>query len=155
MRKFTFSLILFSLVGKAVFCQPQVTGSWQTLPNLMPINPVHVSLLRTGKILVVSGSGNDPSVTNYQAAIWDPQSGLSTTQPLGWDMFCNGMVVLPDGRPFVMGGTLQYIPSTDGSRPRLMTPIRATSWICMAWHMGGGIPPGRPSETEGSWCSLD
>jgi len=25
-------------------------------------------------------------------------------------MFCNGIVVLPDGRPFVMGGTLQYDP---------------------------------------------
>lgn len=25
-------------------------------------------------------------------------------------MFCNGMVVLPDGRPFIMGGTLQYDP---------------------------------------------
>ena len=25
-------------------------------------------------------------------------------------MFCNGMVVLPDGRPFVIGGNLQYDP---------------------------------------------
>src|SRR5258708_16261860 len=25
-------------------------------------------------------------------------------------MFCNGMVILPDGRPFVVGGTLQYDP---------------------------------------------
>jgi Domain of unknown function (DUF1929) len=25
-----------------------------------------------------------------------------------WDMFCNGMVVLQDGRPFVFGGTIAY-----------------------------------------------
>ena len=25
-------------------------------------------------------------------------------------MFCNGMVVLPDGRPLINGGTLQYDP---------------------------------------------
>jgi hypothetical protein len=26
----------------------------------------------------------------------------------GGDMFCNGMIVLPDGRPFIRDGTLQY-----------------------------------------------
>src|SRR5207245_2359017 len=29
---------------------------------------------------------------------------------VAWDMFCNGMVVLPDGRAFINGGTLQYDP---------------------------------------------
>jgi hypothetical protein len=90
--------------------QAQVQGQWTTLSYTMPINPVHVSLLHNGKVLVVSGSGNYPPNTNYQAAIWDPQAATITTQPVGWDMFCNGMVVLPDGRPFVMGGTLQYDP---------------------------------------------
>ena len=32
------------------------------------------------------------------------------TQPLAWDMFCNGMAILPDGRAFVVGGTKQYDP---------------------------------------------
>ena len=90
--------------------QAQAQGQWTTLPYTMPINPVHVSLLHNGKVLVVSGSGNYPPNTNYQAAIWDPQAGTITTHPVGWDMFCNGMVVLPDGRPFVIGGTLQYSP---------------------------------------------
>lgn len=35
-------------------------GQWSTLSYTMPINPIHAALLRTGKILVVSGSGNDP-----------------------------------------------------------------------------------------------
>jgi hypothetical protein len=90
--------------------QAQTVGQWQTLPNLMPINPVHVALMHNGKVLVVSGSGNLPSETNYQAAIFDPTTGTVTTQPIAWDMFCNGMIVLPDGRPFVLGGTLQYDP---------------------------------------------
>ena len=90
--------------------QASVHGQWQTLPNLMPINPVHAALLHNGKVLVVSGSGNLPTNTNLQAAVFDPQTGTVTTQPVGWDMFCNGMVVLPDGRAFINGGTLQYDP---------------------------------------------
>src|SRR5438128_3757373 len=35
-------------------------GVWSTLPNAMPINPVHAALLHTGKVLIVSGSGNCP-----------------------------------------------------------------------------------------------
>ena len=85
-------------------------GQWRTLSYTMPINPVHTALLYNGKVLIVSGSGNVAGNTNYQAALWDPQAGTITTQPVAWDMFCNGMVVLPDGRPFVMGGTLQYDP---------------------------------------------
>lgn len=90
--------------------QANVQGQWTTLPTLMPINPVHVALLYTGKVLVVSGSGNVAGNTNYQAGVWDPQTDTVTTQSISWDMFCNGMVVLSDGRPFVMGGTLQYDP---------------------------------------------
>jgi galactose oxidase-like protein/glyoxal oxidase-like protein/PKD domain-containing protein len=85
-------------------------GQWQTLPYTMPINPVHAALLYNGKVVIASGSGNVAGNTNFQAALWDPQAGTVTTQPVAWDMFCNGMVVLPDGRPFVMGGTLQYDP---------------------------------------------
>src|SRR5438093_13198087 len=76
----------------------------------MPINPIHIALLNTGKVLVVAGSGNVATETNYQAAVWDPQAGTIVTQPVAWDMFCNGMVILPDGRPFINGGTLQYDP---------------------------------------------
>jgi len=103
-------LLSGALSGGMAFAQANVVGQWQTLPTTMPINPVHVALLRTGKVLVVSGSGNVPSNTNYQAGIWDPATDTVTTQPLAWDMFCNGMVILPDGRPFVVGGTLAYDP---------------------------------------------
>src|ERR1700686_3547109 len=96
--------------------QANVTGQWQTLPYTTPINPIHAALLRTGKVLIVSGSGNVPTNTTLLAAIWDPQAGTITTQPVAWDMFCDGMVVLPDGRPFILGGTLQYDPFFGESR---------------------------------------
>src|SRR6266852_4925781 len=96
--------------------QANVTGQWQTLPYTMPINPVHAALLRNGKILIVSGSGNVPTNKTFLAALWDLQAGTITTQPIGWDMFCNGMVILPDGRPFILGGTLQYDPFLGESR---------------------------------------
>jgi len=45
-----------------------------------------------------------------RAAVWDPIAGTITVQSVASDMFCSGMVVLPDGRPFINGGTLQYDP---------------------------------------------
>ena len=107
-----FGVLSLLLIGLAVAVPIAVaqSGQWQTLPYTMPINPVHTALLYNGKVLIASGSGNVAGNTNYQAALWDPQAGTITTQPVAWDMFCNGMVVLPDGRPFVMGGTLQYDP---------------------------------------------
>ena len=38
--------------------QANVQGQWTTLPNTIPINPVHATLLANGKILIVAGSGN-------------------------------------------------------------------------------------------------
>ena len=88
---------LLSVLTVRVQSQPGVIGQWTTLPYLMPINPVHLALLRNGKVLVVAGSGNVAAETNFRAALWDPQSGSITTQSLAWDMFCNAMVTLPDG----------------------------------------------------------
>jgi hypothetical protein len=107
----TLAFLLASL-GSAELSRAQANqqGLWQTLAEQMPINPVHAALLHTGKVLIVSGSGNLPTDTNFEAAIFDPQTGVISTQPLTWDMFCNGMVVLSDGRAFVDSGTLQYDP---------------------------------------------
>ncbi len=98
------------IATQGVAAQAGLQGRWTTLPYLMPINPVHMALLNNGKVLIVAGSGNVATETNYRAAVWDPQAGTITTQPVSWDMFCNAMVVLPDGRAFINGGTLQYDP---------------------------------------------
>ena len=55
-----------------------------------------------GRLGLVSGQA-----TSYQAAVWDPVAGTIVTQPLAWDMFCNAMSVLPDGRVFINGGNLR------------------------------------------------
>ena len=37
-------------------------------------------------------------------------------------MFCNGMIVLPDGRPFITGGNLQYDPFFGWKRTSIYNP---------------------------------
>src|SRR5439155_13015138 len=101
---------------------PSNFGKWTTLPNTMPINPVHVALMRDGKVLIVAGSGNDGGNTNFDAAVWDPQSRALFTQPLAWDMFCNGMVMLRDGRAFINGGNLRYDPFQGEPRNAVFDP---------------------------------
>ena len=91
-----------------------IQGMWQTLNYGMPINPVHVALMHNGKILVIAGSANYPGNNVYTAGVWDPKVQLITTFATETDMFCNGMIVLPDGRPFVIGGTRSYDGSPSG-----------------------------------------
>jgi hypothetical protein len=98
---------------------PHPTGLWSTLPQTMPINPVHAALLHTGKILIVSGSGNCPPTQagcpqgppySQGAALMDLSAHKITTLPTSWDMFCNGMSMMQDGRVLINGGTKGYGP---------------------------------------------
>ena len=102
--------------------QAATVGQWRTVTNTVPINPVHAVLLRTGQVLIVAGSGNDAAETNFQAAIWDPPSETFSVQALAWDMFCNGMAVLADGRVFINGGNLQYDPFFGEPRNAVFDP---------------------------------
>ena len=75
---FVGSVGLSSALGQA-----SVQGQWTTLPYTVPTNPIHASLLNTGQVLVISGSGNfsaNAKNSDYQAVVWDPQSGTITTQ---------------------------------------------------------------------------
>ena len=128
----TFRRVAAALVlalGIALLYSPQlgaqagVQGRWTTLPSLMPINPIHIAMMHNGKVLIVAGSGNVASETNYQAAVWDPESGSIVTQPVAWDMFCNGMVILPDGRVFINGGNLQYDPFLGQPKNAVYNPM--------------------------------
>jgi hypothetical protein len=117
---------LATLPLETVRAQAGIRGQWTTLPTLLPINPIHVALLNTGKVLIVSGSGNLATETVYRASVWDPGTDTFATQPLTWDMFCNGMVVLPDGRVFVNGGNLQYDPFRGEPRNSVFDPATET-----------------------------
>jgi galactose oxidase-like protein/glyoxal oxidase-like protein len=117
-------VLFISFLMPTALGQANVTGAWSTAPNPMPINPIHVALLPNGKILVVAGSGNCPpsqagcpsgppynQANGSGALLWDPATENWTQWfPLSWDMFCNGMVLLQDGRAFINGGTIQYGP---------------------------------------------
>jgi hypothetical protein len=119
----TLGLFVFFANANLLQGQASVQGQWETLPNLMPINPVHAAMLHNGKVLIVSGSGNLPTNGNWQAAIFDPAMGTITTQSVAWDMFCNGMVVLSDGRAFVDSGTLQYDPFHGHLKSAIYDPV--------------------------------
>ena len=123
------SSLFFSVLAVSAVGQVNVQGQWNTLPNNVPINPIHAALLTNGKVLVVAGSGNCgpsqagcPSGPPYGpsngagALLLDPVSGQTIQQfTLSWDMFCNGMVLLQDGRALIDGGTIQYSPSFYGA----------------------------------------
>src|SRR5260370_20563949 len=125
-RRALLVLLVLSCFCASVLGQAAVQGQWSTLHYLMPINPVHMALMNNGLVLVVSGSGNVPTNTTHPAAVRDTQAGSITTQPLGWDMFCNGMTILPDGRPFVVGGTLQYDPFYGQLKTSAFEPATGT-----------------------------
>src|SRR5262249_44526661 len=106
-----------TLLPEAAEAQANVVGQWTTLPYMMPINPIHVGLLWTGKVLVVAGSENDETkhaASSSKAAVWNLQTGAIAVQDLQWDVFCNGMAFLPDGRALIIGGTEQYDTQVTG-----------------------------------------
>jgi galactose oxidase-like protein/glyoxal oxidase-like protein/IPT/TIG domain-containing protein len=101
-KRFIFCLaltVLFQFLSASA--QQATMGQWQNGPNF-PFFPVHMHMLPSGKILIWPGdggvSGNDPR-------LYDPATGSTTAmaQP-GYDVFCSGHSLLPDGRLFVAGG---------------------------------------------------
>jgi Galactose oxidase-like, Early set domain/PKD domain len=131
-RPWAIAAALFVVVALAgldvqdLVAQASVQGQWRTLPLLMPINPVHLAVTHDGNVLIVSGSGNVATETNFRAGVWDLQANTIATRSLGWDMFCNGMVVLPDGRAFINGGNLQYDPFHGEPRNTAFDPVLGT-----------------------------
>jgi hypothetical protein len=128
-------LVLLSIFVPVALGQANVQGQWSTASYTMPVNPIHDALLHNGKILVVAGSGNCPpsqsgcpsgapyGPANHSGALLlDPTTGTITPFSVNWDMFCNSMVVLSDGRVLIMGGTLQYDPFHGQLKASLFDP---------------------------------
>jgi hypothetical protein len=115
--------LVFGPLARTPKAQSGTLGQWTTLPYTMPINPIHLALMNNGKVLVVSGSGNVAAETNFRAAVWDPVSGsIAITDHMPWDMFCNAMVTLADGRVFINGGNLRYDPFYGEPRNAVFDP---------------------------------
>src|SRR3984893_1290481 len=105
--------------------QPQVTGQWETLPYQMPINPIRIALMHTGKVVIVAGSENDPTklFKSSKIGVWDPVTGAISVQQVSWDVFCNGGSFLGDGKCMIVGGTAKYDPFYGDQRVALFDPI--------------------------------
>src|SRR5262245_12077185 len=90
-------------------------GRWDLVhPNVPIRTPIHAALLRTGKVLLAAGSGNDRTQAAnhvYQTVLWDPATGSYTNINTPWDVFCSGHAQLVGGSILFAGGTLAY--STD------------------------------------------
>jgi hypothetical protein len=96
---------------------PAQYGEWSTLSYPTTVRAIHVTLLRTGQVLLMAGSGNLASnlaAGSFTAETWDPISHTLEQVPPPWDMFCAGHVVDPQGNVLVMGGTTKYSTNGDG-----------------------------------------
>jgi hypothetical protein len=127
--------LIFALLPSTAVSQNNVLGVW-TQVGTVPINPIHVALLPTGNVLVVAGSGNCqpsgsgcPSGPPYGPAngsgalLLNPRNGLVLKQfSINWDMFCNAMVLLEDGRALIDGGTIRYDPFYGSPKASLFEP---------------------------------
>ena len=144
----TLAAILFGLlitITGAHDADRTVVGEWTMLPDESDVLPAHAALLpdETGTVLFIAGSGNDPTYSRGINAVrrWDiiskevhgaagypifPGDSVPAGDPATLhdnDIFGAGHVLLPDGRIFVAGGTLEY--PTDhpaGGHPVHVTP---------------------------------
>jgi FtsP/CotA-like multicopper oxidase with cupredoxin domain len=94
-------------------------GAWELLPCDSQVLAVHAALLHTGKVLFVSGSGNDTAnvpTKNFRTVVWDYKGGGFKTVHTPSDVFCSGHAFMPDGRVLVAGGTERYATATTGFR---------------------------------------
>jgi hypothetical protein len=91
---------------------------------------IHCSVMHTGKVLVVAGS----RTTDERISRRNLGSGTgSCRQDLLWDVFCNSMAALPDGRWVIVGGNEQYDPFTVSiGRPCLIRRRRNSMSSSMA-----------------------
>ncbi|MFG3494792.1 galactose oxidase-like domain-containing protein [Streptomyces sp. NPDC047928] len=88
-------------------------GSWQEVdvPGGHRLNAIHAALLRTGKVLLIAGSGNNQrnfDAGSFKTILWNPADNSFTAVDTPEDFFCAGHSQLPDGRLLVAGGTARY-----------------------------------------------
>src|SRR5712692_2384851 len=137
--KILLAFLVFVALVPGAMAQADVQGQWSTLTYSMTINPIHVALMHNGKILVTTGSGNCPSSqsgcpsgppyngSNHSGAlVLDPVAKSITQLSVNWDMFCNNMTVLADGRVMVNGGTISYDPFFGIQKTSLFDPATNT-----------------------------
>ncbi|MBE3203797.1 PA14 domain-containing protein [Parafrankia irregularis] len=97
-------------------CTSNCQGSWTVLPYEAPVRSIHATVLRTGNVLLVAGSGNNQQ--NFEngvltSKVWNPNTGAFADVPTADDLFCVGHTQLSDGRILLAGGTRAYPTPTE------------------------------------------
>jgi hypothetical protein len=106
-------------VYKPVSTAPSASGSWQVLPYKTPSLAVHSAVLPGGKVLITTGSANDPNTFaagTFTTTVWDPVAGTFEDVYTPSDVFCGGQSHLPNGDVLIVGGTSAYQTSTSDFR---------------------------------------
>ncbi|AGP55576.1 kelch motif-containing protein [Streptomyces rapamycinicus] len=88
-------------------------GHWDVadMPERSQLNSIHATLLPTGKVLLIAGSGNDIRLFEggaFKSTLWDPAGNTFQKIATPKDLFCSGHTQLPDGRLLIAGGTARY-----------------------------------------------
>ena len=71
--------------------------------TVFPVNDEHAdyaALLRTGKVLIIAGSGNNRDsfeAGTFRSILWDPRTEKFSEVPTPTDLFCAGHTFLPNG----------------------------------------------------------
>ncbi len=98
----------------------QQYGHWQILdiPKDDRINTIHASLLPTGDVLLVAGSGNnqssfsqysnDGTISVLKTVIYSPHHNSYKLIPTPSDLFCSGHAMMQSGSVLIAGGTSGY-----------------------------------------------
>ncbi|MFG2787017.1 galactose oxidase-like domain-containing protein [Streptomyces sp. NPDC048419] len=88
-------------------------GHWDIIqfPPEYRQDTIHAALLRTGKVLLIAGSGNNQDnfdKKKFDSRIWDPVKGTIKKVPTPADLFCTGHTQLSNGNLLIAGGTKRY-----------------------------------------------
>jgi plastocyanin len=94
-------------------------GRWDSLPD-SPIFVVHAAVLRTGKVLLFSGTA-EVGYPN-ESRVFDATTATFTAQAFDQDLFCSGHAWLPDGRLCVAGGA----PNGTVNSTHIFDPVAET-----------------------------
>jgi hypothetical protein len=122
-------------------------GTWGLLPFTSQLNAVHAALLRTGKVFLLAGSGNDPTnypfargsvILDFNASNGNPRFPANPVNSQGrqTDLFCCGHAFLSNGQLLLAGGTLQYDPFFGLKDALLLDPVSA-GWTRVTSMAGG------------------
>ncbi|MCW2826472.1 MAG: hypothetical protein JWQ67_88 [Marmoricola sp.] len=121
----------------AAALNPAVYGRWTTLSYKLPLRTIHATLLRTGKFLLIAGSGNianDQTIRNFKAYLWDPRTNGLTSVPVPYDAFCSGHLVDANGDVIVFGGTVGYLyrdGAWTGSNKAYKFNVSTSTWTAL------------------------